>query len=191
MRLGLVRRNFHYFSTVAIISCCYVLLLRTSTKSGDGDDIHPGPPLSFSDVKTNDLIIVGRPGDIQVLPQSAPPVTEEYVEKSELIVTPRIKKIDKLPRIGPPSMDSNKTLNWLDLWSNDTFCNQFTVHLLEESLLPRALVSFPGSGNTWLRMLLMGVTGLYVDTIYPGDEFFISKGKIRIIILMNQKKTEK
>jgi hypothetical protein len=176
MRLGLLRRNFHYFSTVAIISCCYVLLLRTSTKSGD-DDIHPGPHLSFSDVKTNDLIIVERPGDIQVLPQSAPPVTEEYVDKSELIVTaPKIKKIEKLPRIGPPSMDPNKTLNWLDLWSNDTICNQFTVHLLEENLLPRALVSFPGSGNTWLRMLLMGVTGLYVDTIYPGDEFFISKG---------------
>ncbi|XP_046645956.1 WSC domain-containing protein 2-like [Daphnia pulicaria] len=174
MRLGLLRRNFHYFSTVAIISCCYVLLLRTSTKSGD-DDIHPGPHLSFSDVKTNDLIIVERPGDIQVLPQSAPPVTEEYVDKSELIFTPTIKKIEKLPRIGPPSMEPNKTLNWLDLWSNDTICNQFTVHLLEENLLPRALVSFPGSGNTWLRMLLMGVTGLYVDTIYPGDEFFISK----------------
>ena len=41
----------------------------------------------------------------------------------------------------------------------------------------RALVSFPGSGNTWLRMLLMGVTGFYVDTIYPGDELFNSKGK--------------
>ena len=29
-------------------------------------------------------------------------------------------------------------------------------------------------------MLLMGVTGIYVDTIYPGDELFNSKGKFRI-----------
>nr|CAH0104681.1 unnamed protein product [Daphnia galeata] len=87
-----------------------------------------------------------------------------------------IQKIENLPTIGTPSMDSNRTLNWLDLWSNDTFCNRFTVHLLEaNSVQPRALVSFPGSGNTWLRMLLMGVTGLYIDTIYPGDELFHSK----------------
>lgn len=169
MRLGLIRRNFHYFSTVAIISCCYVLLLRTPSKS-EGADNRPAPELSFSGIQTNRVIVEQPSEEIQVLPQSAPPVTAEYDGKSVATT------IEKLPRIGPPSMDPNKTLNWLDLWSNDTFCNQFTVHLLEESLLPRALVSFPGSGNTWLRMLLMGVTGLYVDTIYPGDEFFISKG---------------
>ena len=181
MRLALIRRNFHYFSTIAIVSCCYVLLLKTSSKSTNTREREDPKLMSFDDddIETN-KVIVDRQDKFQVLPQSAPPVTEEYIEKSVpvfKIITSSNLNIEKLPRIGAPSTDPNRTLNWLDLWSNDTFCNQFSVHLLEENLQPRALVSFPGSGNTWLRMLLMGVTGLYVDTIYPGDEFFISKGK--------------
>ena len=178
MRLALIRRNFHYFSTIAIVSCCYVLLLKTSSKSTSTRE-RDDPKLSFDEsIETNKVIVDGQ-DKFKVLPQSSPPVTEEYIEKSVpvfKIITSSNLNIEKLPRIGEPSTDPNRTLNWLDLWSNDTFCNQFTVHLLEENLQPRALVSFPGSGNTWLRMLLMGVTGLYVDTIYPGDEFFISKG---------------
>ena len=163
---------------MAIVSCCYVLLLKTSSKSHSEDrDEHKEPKLSFDGIKnTKTSKHLESKDEIQILPQSAPPITEEYIEKSVPVATTSVKKIEKLPLIGAPSMDPNRTLNWLDLWSNDTFCNQFTVHLLEENLQPRALVSFPGSGNTWLRMLLMGVTGLYVDTIYPGDEFFSSKG---------------
>ena len=75
------------------------------------------------------------------------------------------------------STDANRTLRQLDLWTNDDNCTQFNVSLLEhKSIQPRALVSFPGSGNSWIRMLLMGVTGIYVDSVYGGnDALFRSK----------------
>ena len=77
-----------------------------------------------------------------------------------------------------PSTDANRTLKWLDLWGNDENCTKFNVTLLaDETIKPRALVSFPGSGNTWLRMLLMGVTGIYINSVYGGDDaLFESKG---------------
>ena len=84
-----------------------------------------------------------------------------------------------LNEIGP-STDANRTLKWLDLWGSDENCTKFDVTLLEDkSIQPRALVSFPGSGNTWLRMLLMGITGIYINSVYGGDDaFFESKGSL-------------
>jgi len=40
-------------------------------------------------------------------------------------------------------------------------------------------VSFPGSGNSWLRMLIQGVSGVFIASIYPvgDDNLFHSKGK--------------
>ncbi|KZR99962.1 Uncharacterized protein APZ42_003948, partial [Daphnia magna] len=158
---------------VAIISCCYIMLLRTSSKN-DAEDIRDQPEQQLVDVK-NDAIIELK-NEIRVLPYLTPAVKVEIQQPVADVSSKKIDRIENLPAMGAPSTHPNRTLNWLDLWSNDTFCNQLTVHLLEEnSVQPRALVSFPGSGNTWLRMLLMGVTGLYVDTIYPGDELFISK----------------
>ena len=77
-----------------------------------------------------------------------------------------------------PSKELNRTLKWLDLWGDDPNCTKFDVTLLEEkSVESRALVSFPGSGNTWLRMLLMGITGVYINSVYGGDDaLFESKG---------------
>uniref|UniRef100_A0A0N8CLT7 Rna-binding protein n=3 Tax=Daphnia magna TaxID=35525 RepID=A0A0N8CLT7_9CRUS len=176
MRLVSIRRHFHYFSTVAIVSCCYVMLLKTSSKN-DAKDISNQPEhQQLGDVKNG--VLIEFQDEIQVLPHAAHAAKVEIQQPVTDAVPKKIDRIEHLPAMGAPSTNPNKTLNWLDLWSNDTYCNQFTVHLLEEnSVQPRALVSFPGSGNTWLRMLLMGVTGLYVDTIYPGDELFISKGK--------------
>ncbi|XP_057369211.1 sialate:O-sulfotransferase 2-like [Daphnia carinata] len=169
MRLVSIRRHLHYFSTFAIVSCCYVMLHKTSSKN-DADRSQPEQQLV--DVKHE----VPFQSEVQVLPYPRPATNLEVQQPVTDIVIEKIDRIVNLPEMGAPSTDPNRTLNWLDLWSNDTFCNQFSVHLLEEnSVQPRALVSFPGSGNTWLRMLLMGVTGLYVDTIYPGDELFISK----------------
>ena len=78
------------------------------------------------------------------------------------------------------STDANRTLKTLDLWTNDDNCTKFNVSLLEDkSIQSRALVSFPGSGNTWLRMLVMGVTGIYIDSVYGGDDaLFESKGSL-------------
>uniref|UniRef100_A0A0P5XSF9 Rna-binding protein n=1 Tax=Daphnia magna TaxID=35525 RepID=A0A0P5XSF9_9CRUS len=174
MRLVSIRRHFHYFSTVAIVSCCYVMLLKTSSKN-DAKDISNQPEhQQLGDVKNG--VLIEFQDEIQVLPHAAHAAKVEIQQPVTDAVPKKIDRIEHLPAMGAPSTNPNKTLNWLDLWSNDTYCNQFTVHLLEEnSVQPRALVSFPGSGNTWLRMLLMGVTGLYVDTIYPGDELFVSK----------------
>ena len=37
-------------------------------------------------------------------------------------------------------------------WKNDTNCQQFLTQFAKKGSLPaRALVSFPGSGNTWIR----------------------------------------
>lgn len=89
--------------------------------------------------------------------------------------------VEPFQAIGKASSDPNKTLAWLDLWQNDTDCAHFRVSLMEDnSIRQRALVSFPGSGNTWLRMLLMGMTGLYIDTVYD-DEVFSSLGCISFV----------
>ena len=81
-----------------------------------------------------------------------------------------------------PSTELNRTLKWLDLWGDDPNCTKFDVTLLEEkSAETRALVSFPGSGNTWLRMLLMGITGVYINSVYGGDDaLFESKGSLLV-----------
>ena len=84
----------------------------------------------------------------------------------------------KLTIISPTEL--NRTLDWLDLWKNDTNCTRFQVQLLEDGSHPEpgALVSFPGSGNSWLRMLLEGLTGVYINSVYTnGDNIFTSKGK--------------
>lgn len=86
--------------------------------------------------------------------------------------------------------DLNQTLDWLDLWNGDLNCTQHQVHLLKPGSQPQpgALVSFPGSGNSWLRMLLMGISGVFITSIYIGeDAAFQSKGKTgeRLLSLLN------
>ena len=82
------------------------------------------------------------------------------------------------PKINPD--DDNRTLQWLDLWNDDANCTRYQVRLMEmgSHAEPGALVSFPGSGNSWLRMLLMGLTGIFVHSVYAGeDTTFQSKGE--------------
>lgn len=77
--------------------------------------------------------------------------------------------------------DLNRTLDWLDLWNEDGNCTKYESRVLQPGRQPQtgALVSFPGSGNSWLRMLLVGVTGVFISSIYPGeDSQFKSKGNL-------------
>lgn len=77
--------------------------------------------------------------------------------------------------------DPNRTLDWLDLWNGDPNCTNHDVILLKpnSNLEPGALVSFPGSGNSWLRMLLMGISGVFINSVYGGeDSLFRSKGML-------------
>ena len=57
------------------------------------------------------------------------------------------------------------------LWRDDRECSQYSVQfLLSQSLPPRALVSYPGSGNTWTRYLVEAATGVFTGSVYsdPG-----------------------
>ena len=166
--MRLFRRYSKYFGTVFLFSCCYAVLFKMKSNIREQDvtaqhfPIEEKIHLKWTEVKNE---ILERPRTI--------PATNSIIQKGTKV----IEEIHNLPGVQTPSMDPNRTLNWLDLWGNDSFCNQFDVHLLDDNTIePRALVSFPGSGNTWLRMLLMGITGLYVDTVYPSDELFYSKG---------------
>ena len=76
--------------------------------------------------------------------------------------------------------DMWRTYDWWDLWNDDSNCTRHQVHLLKEGTEPEpgAFVSFPGSGNSWTRSLLMGITGIYVTSIYTAEEvFFRPEGK--------------
>ncbi|XP_046642445.1 WSC domain-containing protein 2-like [Daphnia pulicaria] len=84
--------------------------------------------------------------------------------------------------------DLNRTLDWLDLWNEDGNCTKYESRVLQPGSQPQtgALVSFPGSGNSWLRMLLVGVTGVFISSIYPGeDSQFKSKANTSYQIPVN------
>lgn len=168
--LKLVLRNVKYGFVMLLVSLCYVAYLKSPTKSTEND------------IEKKFESEPARSSKTQWTPESlATTVAGSPIERSgrgPITATP----IRQLASVGMPSADPNKTLDWLDLWANDTVCNKLSVHLLEDnSVEPRTLVSFPGSGNTWLRMLLMGLTGIYIDTVYPGDEKFPTKGKFQAV----------
>ena len=63
----------------------------------------------------------------------------------------------------------NGTVN--NFWESDPECSQYgTRFVVRHSLQTRALVSFPGSGNTWTRYLLEAATGVFTGSVYndPG-----------------------
>ncbi|KAK4027065.1 hypothetical protein OUZ56_016084 [Daphnia magna] len=69
-------------------------------------------------------------------------------------------------------VDLNRTLDWLDLWNDDANCTKYESRVLKPGSYPQvgALVSFPGSGNSWLRMLLVGITGMFISSVYTGED---------------------
>ncbi|KAK7086073.1 WSC domain-containing protein 1, partial [Halocaridina rubra] len=61
-------------------------------------------------------------------------------------------------------------------WSGSAECMGLKISFARRRTLPRtALASFPGSGNTWLRYLIQGATGLFTGSIY-NDRQLASKG---------------
>ena len=74
-----------------------------------------------------------------------------------------------------------------DLWNGDVNCTRYHVHLLKPGSHPQpgAFVSFPGSGNTWLRNLLMAITGVYITSVYSGDSDFRSEGRRTLYTRIN------
>ncbi|XP_018023764.1 uncharacterized protein LOC108679617, partial [Hyalella azteca] len=49
-------------------------------------------------------------------------------------------------------------------WPTDPRCRNLTVHFTH-AVPPRALASFPGSGNTWARYLVEGATGIHTGSV--------------------------
>ncbi|XP_071439071.1 WSCD family member AAEL009094-like [Hetaerina americana] len=61
-------------------------------------------------------------------------------------------------------------------WPGSDQCGHFHVHFAKQKSLPMtALVSFPGSGNTWVRYLLETSSGIFTGSVYT-DRQLISKG---------------
>ena len=45
-----------------------------------------------------------------------------------------------------------------------------------------ALASYPGSGNTWLRYLIEGITGVFTGTFYFNEDYIYYGGKLDSIV---------
>ncbi|XP_023713195.1 WSC domain-containing protein 2-like isoform X1 [Cryptotermes secundus] len=61
-------------------------------------------------------------------------------------------------------------------WPSSEECSRYRIHFARQKSLPMtALVSFPGSGNTWVRYLLETASGVFTGSVYI-DRRIISKG---------------
>ena len=58
-------------------------------------------------------------------------------------------------------------------WREDGECSHHQTRFLARHSLPAwALVSYPGSGNTWTRYLLEAATGVFTGSVYNDDEIY-------------------
>ena len=61
-------------------------------------------------------------------------------------------------------------------WPNDKKCENYTTVFSKGQPLPAvSLASNPNSGNTWLRYLIEGITGIFTGSFY-GDIDLSRKG---------------
>ncbi|XP_065348218.1 sialate:O-sulfotransferase 2-like [Cloeon dipterum] len=61
-------------------------------------------------------------------------------------------------------------------WPNSVECGHYGVHFVEKKSLPMAaLVSFPGSGNTWVRYLMETSSGVFTGSVYT-DRQILTRG---------------
>ena len=77
------------------------------------------------------------------------------------------------------SLSDRARLEWEErgqttqLWGDDEECQQYrTRFLLQNSLPARALVSYPGSGNTWTRYLVEAATGIFTGSVFNNQGIF-------------------
>ena len=62
-------------------------------------------------------------------------------------------------------------------WPDSPDCKDFKTTFNKDDPIPRiSLASFPNSGNTWLRYLIEGLTGIYTGSFYL-DMGLTKKGK--------------
>ncbi len=66
-------------------------------------------------------------------------------------------------------------------WFEDSQCKKYHISFSTHKSLPLiGLASFPRSGNTWIRYLIEGATGIFTGSFYDND-CMTSLGKISIL----------
>jgi len=71
------------------------------------------------------------------------------------------------------SHEDMREISWAEggpehcFWPKDESCSKFVTKFAKVGSIPtHALVSYPGSGNTWIRYLIEGATGVYTGSIF-------------------------
>lgn len=86
------------------------------------------------------------------------------------------------PQENSKAHDQVFVSNVLDIgyrpWDDDPDCREYTVGFIRNGSQPMmALVSFPGSGNTWIRGTIERLSGYFTGSIYNDMSLFM-KGSI-------------
>jgi len=59
------------------------------------------------------------------------------------------------------------------IWPDDKSCGHFKTRIAREgSVEVMALASYPGSGNTWIRYLIEGASGMFTGSIYNDQKIY-------------------
>ncbi|CAG0887874.1 unnamed protein product [Darwinula stevensoni] len=61
---------------------------------------------------------------------------------------------------------------YVTLWEEEE-CREYDVRFAEEGCFPPTpFISFPGSGNTWLRYLIEATTGIFTGSVYCDEDLY-------------------
>ena len=70
-------------------------------------------------------------------------------------------------------------------WKEDPTCSAHQIGFITNHTYPlMALVSYPGSGNTWIRQLIEGLTGFFTGSVYEDMDIFL-KGMLQPFFRLN------
>lgn len=98
--------------------------------------------------------------------------------KEPEIVEPEAQLVDSsvVRSIRPMVVELDRNRKKYSPWPNSEECGRYRIHFAKQKSLPMtALVSFPGSGNTWVRYLIETSSGVFTGSVYT-DRNIISKG---------------
>ncbi|XP_069693741.1 sialate:O-sulfotransferase 1-like [Periplaneta americana] len=96
-------------------------------------------------------------------------------ENNVVVVTVDPQLDSHLPGIST-GIEVDRSRKTFAPWPYSEECGRYRIHFARQKSLPMtSLVSFPGSGNTWVRYLLETASGVFTGSIYI-DRRIISKG---------------
>ena len=89
-------------------------------------------------------------------------LVEESKNGEEQTKLKEISKTSDLAIRSTSTITFSKVGPFHHLWSKEPQCSNFTTRFAIKGSIPlRALASYPGSGNTWIRYLIEAATGVY------------------------------